>query len=361
MLFNMTVQKRLGVLTSGGDAPGLNAAIRALARTAINRYGMEVIGIEQGYRGLIENKYRIITEQDISGILPQGGTILGASREKPFKDSEWRTAGGAVDSIKKNYKELRLDCLAVLGGNGSQPTAHLLAQEGLHVIGIPKTIDNDIAHNDMSFGFHTAVDIATDAIDRLHTTAASHSRVMIIEVMGHKAGWLALYAGIAGGSDIIIIPEIPYRLEAITAHLQARKKRGKNFSIITIAEGARSYAERDMSKKVLKESRKEMTGSIGCRLAAEVAAASGMEARVTVLGYVQRGGTPSGYDRILATRFGAAAAAFAAEGHYSVMTALQEGIIKPVALSKVADKIKKVPEDHAMILAAYDIGTCFAR
>ena len=362
MLFNMTAQKRLGILTSGGDAPGLNAAIRALARTAMNRYGMEVIGIEQGYRGLIENRYRIMGEQDISGILPRGGTILGASREKPFKDSEWRTAdgSGAVESIKKNYKDLRLDCLAVLGGNGSQTTANLLTQEGLHVIGIPKTIDNDIAHNDMSFGFHTAVDIATEAIDRLHTTAASHNRVMIIEVMGHKAGWLALYAGIAGGSDIIIIPEIPYRIEAITAHLQARKKQGKNFSVITIAEGARSYAERDMSKKALRESRKGMTGSIGYRLAAEITAASGAEARVTVLGYVQRGGTPSGYDRILATGFGAAAATFAAKNRYGVMAALQEGMIKPVPLTKVADKIKKVPKDHPMILTAYDIGTCFA-
>lgn len=362
MLLTMTAQKRLGILTSGGDAPGLNAAIRALARTAINRYGMEVIGIEQGYRGLIENKYRIITEQDISGILTRGGTILGASREKPFKDSEWRTADsfGAVDCIKKNYKELHLDCLAVLGGNGSQTTADLLTTEGLHVIGIPKTIDNDITHNDMSFGFHTAVETAADAIDRLHTTAASHSRVMIIEVMGHKAGWLALYAGIAGGSDVIIIPEIPYRLESITDHLQERRKQGKNFSVITVAEGARSFAERDMSKKNLRESRKSMSGSIGWRLASEITAAAEVESRVTVLGYVQRGGSPSGYDRILATRFGAAAAAFAAENRYGVMAALQDGEIKPVALSKVANKIKKIPESHPMIRAACDIGTCFA-
>lgn len=358
----MTAHKRLGILTSGGDAPGLNAAIRALARTAMNRYGMEVVGIEQGYRGLIENKYHILTEQDLSGILARGGTILGASREKPFKDRGWRNAdgSGAVDCIKKNYKDLRLDCLAVLGGNGSQTTADMLVKEGLNIIGIPKTIDNDIVHNDMSFGFHTALDIATDAIDRLHTTAASHNRIMVIEIMGHKAGWLALYAGIAGGSDVIIIPEIPYRIEAIAEHLLERRKKGKNFSVIAVAEGAVSLSEKDMNKKALKEARKSMVGSIGYRVAGEIEAATGADARVTVLGYLQRGGTPSGYDRILATRFGAAAAEFAATEQYGVMTALQQGIITAVPLNKVADKVKKVPEDHPMIRAAWDVGTCFA-
>ena len=358
----MTARKRLGILTSGGDAPGLNAAIRALARTAINRYGMEIIGIEQGYRGLIENKYHVLTEQNLSGILARGGTILGASREKPFKDRGWRNAdgSGAVDCIKKNYKELRLDCLAVLGGNGSQTTADMLVNEGLNIIGIPKTIDNDIVHNDMSFGFHTALDIATDAIDRLHTTAASHNRIMVIEIMGHKAGWLALYAGIAGGSDVIIIPEIPYRIEIIAKHLLERRKTGKNFSVIAVAEGAVSFTEKDMNKKALKEARKSMAGSIGYRVAREIEAATGADARVTVLGYLQRGGAPSGYDRILATRFGVAAAEFAAADQYGVMSALQKGIIQPVPLSKVADKIKKVPENDPMICAARDVGTCLA-
>ena len=358
----MTAHKRLGILTSGGDAPGLNAAIRALARTAMNRYGMEVIGIEYGYRGLIENKYHTVTEQELSGILARGGTILGASREKPFKDRGWRTSdgSGAVDCIKKNYKDLRLDCLAVLGGNGSQTTANMLVNEGLNIIGIPKTIDNDIVHNDMSFGFHTALDIATDAIDRLHTTAASHNRIMVIEIMGHKAGWLALYAGIAGGSDVIIIPEIPYRVEAIAEHMLERRKNGKQFSVVAVAEGAVSFSEKDMSKKTLKESRKAMVGSIGYRVAREIEESTGSEARVTVLGYLQRGGTPSGYDRILATRFGAAAAEFAAEDRYGVMTALQKGDIKAVPLSKVADKVKKVPDDHPMICAARNVGTCLA-
>lgn len=358
----MGTHKRLGILTSGGDAPGLNAAIRALARTAMSRYGMEVIGIEQGYRGLIEHKCRLLTEQDLSGILARGGTILGASREKPFKDKHWRhdDGSGMVACIKKNYAALRLDCLAVIGGNGSLTTAHLLAQEGLHVIGIPKTIDNDIVHNDMSFGFHTALDIAAHAIDRLHTTAESHNRIMVIELMGHKAGWLALYAGIAGGSDIIIIPELPYNIEAIAHHLKERRQKGKAFSVVAVAEGALSSKEKGMDKKALKESRKAMAGSIGCRLACEIEAVTGTEARLTVLGYVQRGGAPSGYDRILATRFGASAAAFAAEEHYGVITALQANLIKPVPLSKIADKVKKVPENHPMILAARDIGTCFA-
>lgn len=362
MLSFMAAKKRLGILTSGGDAPGLNAAIRALARTALNRYGMEVIGIEQGYRGLIENKYRILTEHDLSGILARGGTILGASREKPFKDRGWRNAegSGAVDCIKKNYKHLRLDCLAVLGGNGSQTTADLLVKEGLHIIGIPKTIDNDIMYNDMSFGFHTALDIATDAIDRLHTTAASHNRIMVIEIMGHKAGWLTLYAGIAGGSDVIIIPEIPYRIESIAAHLQERSKRGKDFSIVAVAEGAVSIDEKDMNKKALKESRQAMVGSIGYRVAHEIENFTHLDTRVTVLGYLQRGGIPSGYDRILATRFGTAAAEFAAAERYGVMAALQQDVITAVPLSTVADKVKKVPDDHPLIRTAHDIGTCFA-
>lgn len=358
--FTMTAHKRLGILTSGGDAPGLNAAIRAIARTAMNRYGMEIIGIEQGYRGLIENKYRILTERELSGILARGGAILGASREKPFRDKDWRKAdgSGAVGSIKRNYKALRLDCLAVLGGNGSQTTANMLAEEGLNIIGIPKTIDNDIVRNDMSFGFHTALDVATDAVDRLHSTAASHNRVMVIEIMGHKAGWLTLYAGIAGGCDVIIIPEIPYRIESIAAHLQERSNKGKDFSIVAVAEGARSFDEKEMDKKALKEVRKAMIGSISYRIAKEIEAAAGLDTRVTVLGHLQRGGIPSGYDRLLATRFGAAAAEFANAEHYGIMTALKRGVIHPVPLRKIADKVKKVPAHHPMIIAARNVGTC---
>lgn len=356
----MSNHKRLGILTSGGDAPGLNAAIRAFVRTAMNRFGMEVIGIEQGYRGLIDNKYRLLTETDISGILARGGTILGASREKPFRYKAIRNAGENSDValIKKHYADLQLDCLAVLGGNGSQTTAYLLAQEGLHIIGIPKTIDNDIMHNEMSFGFHTALDIATDAVDRLHSTAASHNRIMIVEIMGNKAGWLTLYAGIAGGCDVIIIPEIPYHIHSIAQHLRRRSENGKNFSIIAVAEGVRSIDEKYLNKKDLKKVRSKMTASIGYRVADEIQAETGCDTRVTVLGYLQRGGIPSGYDRILATRFGAAAAEYAAAGQYGIVTALQRGSIRPIPLHAVAGKIKQVPENHPMIQSARDIGIC---
>lgn len=347
----MSDHKRLGILTSGGDAPGINAAIRAFARTAMHRFGMKVIGIEQGYRGLIDNKHHLLTEAELSGILARGGTILGASREKPFRNKDLRNTGenGDVALIKKHYADLQLDCLAVVGGNGSQTTAYLLAQEGLHIIGIPKTIDNDIMHNEMSFGFHTALDIATDAVDRLHSTATSHNRIMVIEIMGHKAGWLTLYAGVAGGCDVIIIPEISYHIQSITEHLRRRSDNGKNFSIIAVAEGARSVDEKNLNKKDLKKIRSKMTASIGYRVAEEINEETGCDTRVTVLGYLQRGGIPSGYDRILATRFGAAAAEYAAAGHYGIMTALQRGRIRPIPLHAVAGKIKQVPENHPMI------------
>lgn len=353
--------KHLGILTSGGDAPGLNAAIRALARTAINCYGMKVTGIEHGYRGLINPSYQILDEASLSGILARGGTILGTSREKPFKSksAQGTSTPDAVESIKKNYRQLGLDCLAVLGGNGSLTTASLLMQEGLNVIGVPKTIDNDIMHNDMSFGFHTALDIATDAIDRLHSTAASHNRIMIIETMGHKAGWLTLYSGIAGGSDVIIIPEIPYRIESIAEHIEKRRAAGKKFSIIAVAEGARSFKEKDMDKKNLKKARSKMFGSIGYRIAQELEQHIHIEARVTVLGYVQRGGAPSGYDRILATRFGAAAADYAGNEQYGILTALHNNKIEPVPLSAIAGAIKYVPANHHFISTARSIGTCF--
>ena len=360
MLTLMAASKHIGILTSGGDAPGLNAAIRALTRIAIDIYGMRVTGIEEGYRGLVENKYRILTEQDLAGILSRGGTILGTSREKPFRDKNWRNAdgSGAVDRIKKHYTALGLDCLIVLGGNGSQTTAAMLAQEGLNIIGLPKTIDNDIAATDVTFGFHTALDIATDAVDRLHSTAASHSRIMIIETMGHKTGWLTLYAGLAGGGDVMIIPEIPYRIESIIKHLDKRRQKGKKFSVVVVAEGARSLYEKGMDKKELKKARSQMIGSIGYRIAKEIETFSKHETRVTVLGHLQRGGGPAGYDRILATQFGAAAVYYADCGRYGVMTALQNGVVVPVPLHEVADKIKTVPLEHPMIAAARQLGSC---
>ncbi len=355
-----SVTKTFGILTSGGDAPGLNAAIRGVARTAIDIYGMKVIGFENGYRGLIDGRCRELKTADFSGILAHGGTILGTSREKPFKDKDWHSEDGlgAVDMIKENYRRFDLDALVVLGGNGTNTTGHLLSREGLNVIGLPKTIDNDIVETDITFGFHTALCVATDAIDRLHSTASSHNRVMVIEVMGHKAGWLGLYAGVAGGGDVVLLPEIPYNIDSIAAHLDSRVRGGKTFSIVVVAEGALSMQESMMDKKTFKKSRETMSGSIGYRVAREIEGATGLESRVTVLGYLQRGGTPVAFDRVLATQFGTAAANMLAAGDYGKMVALRDNTIEGVPLEKIANRIKTVPSDHRMIEAARDVGTC---
>lgn len=356
-----SVTKTCGILTSGGDAPGLNAAIRGVARTAIDVYGMTVVGFEHGYRGLIDNKYRILQPSEFSGILAQGGTILGTSREKPFKEkigAFGTDSPRAVEAIKENYRNLKLDCLVVLGGNGTNTTGARLAAEGLNVIGLPKTIDNDIVETDITFGFHTALSVATDAIDRLHSTASSHNRVMVIEVMGHKAGWLGLYSGVAGGGDVILLPEIPYDIRAISRHLEQRASSGKTFSIVVVAEGARSLEEAAMDKKAFKKARADMNGSIGYRVAREIEEATGLESRVTVLGYLQRGGTPVAYDRVLASQFGTAAANMLATGEYGKMVALQENRLVGVPLERVANRIKTVPLDHHMIETARDVGTC---
>lgn len=356
-----SVVKKFGILTSGGDAPGLNAAIRGVARTSIEEYGMRVIGIENGYRGLIEGKARELKSDDFSGILTLGGTILGTSREKPFKNPTINPITGLtpIESIKKNYKNLGLDALVVLGGNGTNATGNLLHGEGLNVIGLPKTIDNDLEETDITFGFHTAVDVATEAIDRLHSTAHSHNRIMIIEVMGHKAGWLGLYAGVAGGGDVILIPEIPYSIDSIAKHLQHRKERGKAFSIVVVAEGALSKEESLMDKKTFKQTRHSMPQSIAYRVAHELESATGIESRVTVLGYLQRGGTPSPYDRVLATQFGVEAAHMLARGDFGKMVILKNGKMESVPLEKVASGIKKVPIDNSVLLAGRAAGTCF--
>ena len=359
-----SVTKKFGILTAGGDCPGLNAAIRGVCRAATSRYGMKVIGIIDGYRGLIDGDYRELYLNDFTGILTMGGTILGASREKPFKpDSKLISVveeEDKVEIIKKNYRDLGLDCLAVIGGNGTNTTGYRLTREGLNVIGIPKTIDNDIVGTDRTFGFNSALAIATDAIDRLHSTAQSHSRVMVIELMGHKAGWLALHAGIAGGGDVILIPEIPYDIKAIARHLEERASAGKRFSIVVVAEGALSVEENKLEKKERKKLRAEMMfTSIGYRVADEIKAATGMETRATVLGYVQRGGVPSASDRVLATSLGTAAADLLAKGEYARMVALAGNSISSVELSVPAHKTKTVPLDHYLIDTALSVGTCF--
>jgi 6-phosphofructokinase 1 len=345
--------RTFGILTSGGDCPGLNAAIRGVAKTATGIYGMNIIGISDGYRGLIEGNGRLLRQEDFSGILTRGGTILGTSREKPFKqnpnDRDTVVGREKSEKIIENYKSMNLDCLVILGGNGTQKTGNLLKEAGLNVIGLPKTIDNDIWGTDVSFGFHSAVDIATEAIDRLHSTAHSHNRVMVIETMGHKAGWLALYAGIAGGGDIILIPEIPYSTKSIANHLLERQKQGKGFSIVVVAEGAN-----------LKKKKKDASQpSIGYYIANEIEKASGMEARVTILGYQQRGGTPSAYDRILATQLGAATAKLLYDGEYGKMVAMEKNNIIARPLAEVAGKLKLVPTEHQLIKTGKSVGICF--
>jgi len=330
---------------------------------------MKVIGIADGFRGLIEGDARELHPDDFTGILTRGGTILGTSREKPFTpdnkpaDSGHRIADieqDRVEAIKENYKKLGLDCLVVLGGNGTHTIGYRLTWEGLNVIGLPKTIDNDIVGTDRSFGFNSALGIATEAIDRLHSTAQSHGRVIVIELMGHKTGWLALYAGIAGGGDVILIPEIPYDIKCIAPHLEERAFSGRRFSIVVVAEGALSLEESKMEKRDRKKYRAEtVSPSIAYRVAREIHDVTGMETRATVLGYMQRGGIPSATDRILATSLGTAAAELLARGEYGRMVALSGNNITSVDLSVPAEKLKSVPRDHVMIDTALSVGTCF--
>jgi 6-phosphofructokinase 1 len=318
---------------------------------------MNILGIANGYRGLIDGNVRPLNPEDFSGILTRGGTILGTSREKPFKASE--IGEDKVRAIKANYEKYKLDCLVVLGGNGTNTTGYLLAQEGLNILGLPKTIDNDIEGTDRSFGFHSAMNICTDAIDRLHSIAVSHNRVMVMETMGHKAGWLALYSGIAGGGDVIIIPEIPYDIKAISGHLKARAKTGKSFSIVVVAEGAMSVEEAKMEKKDRKiRWVEEGLPSVAYRVAREIEKETGMETRATVLGHVQRGGIPSASDRVLATSLGTAAADLLAKGEYGKMIAQTGSGIGKVDLSVPAGKIKFVPADDQMLDTATAVGTC---
>jgi 6-phosphofructokinase 1 len=324
---------------------------------------MTIIGIANGYRGLIDGNYRFLKPQDFWGILTRGGTILGASREKPFKASRGEydneLGGDKVAAIKENYRKLHLDCLVVLGGNGTNTTGYLLSREGLNVVGLPKTIDNDIVGTDRTFGFYSALAIATEAIDRLHSTAQSHNRIMVIELMGHKAGWLALYAGVAGGGDVILIPEIPYDINAIGRHLVKRVQSGKGFSIVVVSEGALSIEEARMEKKERKKYREQTVApSIGYRVAREIEQEMGMETKATVLGYVQRGGIPSASDRVLATSLGTAAADLLARGEYGRMVALIGNEMGSVDLSVPEGKIKTVPVDHYMIDTAISVGTC---
>ena len=368
--------KRIGILTAGGDSPGLNAAIRGVGKTALGFYGMEIIGFRDGFRGLVENRRLKLDRSTLAGILTVGGTILGTSRDKPHRMVIDGRTKDMTKVIVDNYQAWGIDCLVCLGGGGTQKNALRLKEAGLNVITLPKTIDNDVAMTDATFGFATAMDIATETIDRLHSTAHSHHRIIVAEIMGHRSGWLALGSGIAGGADVILIPEIPYDVEKIAEAIKRRSRNGTNFSIVAVAEGAMSRddwramaaAEKKLERAKTLHDKKEAKIEIATlevrhsgntlRLAKHLEELTELESRVTILGYVQRGGTPCAADRILATRLGSACADLINEEHYGVMVAARGDGTEAVPLERVAGKRKIVPIDHSWIQTARHVGTC---
>lgn len=364
--------KSIGILTSGGDCPGLNAAIRGVAKAAMH-YGISVVGVQDGFRGLVENRTMPLDVRSVSGLLTEGGTLLGTSRDKPHKMPMGSEVMDMTEVAVANMKRMNIDCLVCIGGNGTQKNAMRLRQAtDIGVMTLPKTIDNDVGCTDITFGFDSGMRIATEAIDRLHTTATSHHRIIVCEIMGHDAGWLALGSGIAGGADVILIPEIPYDLEVVAEHLQERRKHGKRFSIIAVAEGVRSVAEAREREQHLREEgernkkKKEkkpdsqltpdgihlVQEPVASRIARRLQQMTGVEARVTSLGHVQRGGEPTAFDRLLATRLGTKAGKLLAEGTYDVMVAVQGNETVPVPLSEVAGIKKVVPLDHPWLETA---------
>ncbi len=358
------MKRRIGILTSGGDCPGLNATIRGVAKACYEMMGednVEIIGIANGYYGLINNLCREMHPDEFSGILTRGGTILGTKRQ-PFKMMQVIGEDNVdkVKNMKETYKKQKLDCLLTLGGNGTHKTSQLLSSEGLNVIGLPKTIDNDIFGTDVTFGFHSAVDIATDAIDRLHTTANSHSRILLCEIMGNKAGWLTLNAGIAGGADIILIPEIPYDIDKVCQSVIKRSESGKNFSIVAVAEGVFDKDEAAMKKKERAKRRAE-AGIVTAtnRIAAQIQEKTGLETRACVPGHMLRGGSPSAYDRILATQFGVHAAKLISQGKYGRTVAKIGGKITSNKLEDIAGKTKFVSPDDQLVTTAKNLGISF--
>ena len=354
--------KRIGMLTSGGDCQALNATMRGVVKGLFTYTDdVEIYGFLDGYKGLIYSNFRMLTAQDFSGILTKGGTILGSSRQ-PFKLMRVPDENGLdkVEAMKHTYHKLNLDCLVILGGNGTQKTANLLREEGLNIVGLPKTIDNDIWGTDMTFGFQSAVDIATSAIDCIHTTAASHGRVFIVEVMGHKVGWLTLHAGIAGGADIILIPEIPYNSAKVIEAIERRNQAGKRFTILAVAEGAISQEDAALSKKEYKKKLEAAKyPSISYELAQQIQERSGVEVRITVPGHTQRGGSPCPYDRVLSTRLGAKAAELIMNGDFGYMVSVKNNKIDKTPLQEVAGRLKMVEPDSDIVKEAKTIGISF--
>ena len=356
--------KRIGLLTSGGDCQALNATMRGVVKGLSNSVeNLEVYGFDDGYKGLIYGKYRMLTAKDFSGILTQGGTILGTSRQ-PFKLMRVPDEKGLdkVEAMKQTYYKLCLDCLVILGGNGTQKTANLLREEGLNIIHLPKTIDNDIWGTDMTFGVQSALEIATNAIDCIHTTAASHGRVFIVEIMGHKVGSLTLNAGVAGGADVILIPEIPYDINKVAEAIQKRNKAGRRCTILAVAEGAISKEDAELPKKKYKEKLTERVKkypSVSYEIADQIQAVTGSEVRITVPGHMQRGGEPCAYDRVLSTRIGAGAAQAIMDEEYGIMIGVINGKIKRVPLAECAGKLKMVSPKDQLVKAAKQIGISF--
>ncbi len=368
-------QKQIGILTAGGDAPGLNAAIRGIGKTALSHYDMQILGFQKGFRGIAQNQSFVLNSENLAGILTLGGTILGTSRDKPHKMAIGGKFMDMTNAIIETYEQLHLDCLVCLGGGGTQKNALHLKNAGLNIISLPKTIDNDVAGTDMTFGFDTALGIATEAIDRLHSTAHSHHRIIVAELMGHNAGWLTLGAGIAGGADVILIPEIPYTVECIADAIKRRVQSGSRFSIVAVAEGALTReqartvevlteeiaaATDKVERKILKSKllqHEQVHINNTLNLSRQLEESTGLESRTSILGHLQRGGTPSAGDRILATHLGAAAADFIDQGNYGVMVAYKNQQAIGIPLEEVAGVKKRVPLDHPWIETARKVGT----
>jgi len=367
--------KYVGVLTAGGDTPGLNAALRGLGKSASSTFDMQLTGFYDGFRGLMQDRTIALNEAALSGVLTLGGTILGTSRDKPQSMEIGGKLLDMTDAMVDTYHRHHLDVLVCVGGGGTQKNAYRLLQKGLNILTMPKTIDNDIAMTDTSIGFDTALGIATEAIDRLHSTAHSHHRIIVVELMGHNAGWLALGSGVAGGADVILIPEIPYDINKVAEAIRARSRGGKRFSIVAVSEGAMSMEDAAVYKKLLEErenaKKKEEKEKVDARilefqlqqtsstmrLATQLEQLTGLESRVTILGYVQRGGTPSAVDRLLATELGAATAALINDGASGVMVARCGSKTIPVPLEQVVGKRRTVPLDHTWIVTARRVGT----
>jgi phosphofructokinase-like protein len=361
----MSKNGRIAILTGGGDCPGMNAVIRAIAKKAILEYGLDVIGIEDGYEGVIHGRHRMLHYDEVSGIIALGGTILGTSNTaNPYRYAVRKEEKLEFEDMSRqaitNIEKLEVDCLFCIGGDGTLYIASRLFKDGVPIIGVPKTIDNDLIGTDITVGFDSAVCVATEAVDRIHSTAQSHHRVMIVEVMGRNAGWIALQAGVAGGGDVILIPEIPYEIDIVTEKVKERNKRGKRFTIVVVAEGAKPKGGDIVIKRIIEESTDPVRlGGIGSVLASQIEKLTGIESRAVIIGHLQRGGSPTPFDRILATRSGTRAVDMLERERYGYVVGVKSNSLIEIPLEEVARGQRKVPLDDPLIQSARSVGTCF--